>query len=97
MLAMRERILEIVPDAQEVLSYGMPAFKVDGVIVAGMLANRHHVGYYPFSGSVLKRFPYELRNYSQTKSALHVPIDKPLSRTMLKKLITARLATARRG
>jgi uncharacterized protein YdhG (YjbR/CyaY superfamily) len=42
-------------------------------------------------------FPYELRNYSQTKSALHVPIDKPLSRTMLKKLITARLATARRG
>jgi uncharacterized protein YdhG (YjbR/CyaY superfamily) len=62
-----------------------------------MLANRHHVGYYPFSGSVLKRFPYELRNYSQTKSALHVPIDKPLSRTMLKKLITARLATAGRG
>jgi uncharacterized protein YdhG (YjbR/CyaY superfamily) len=50
-----------------------------------------------FSGSVLKLFPYELRNYSQTKSALHVPIDKPLSRTMLKKLITARLATARRG
>jgi len=97
MLAMRERILEIVPAAQEVLSYGMPAFKVDGVIVAGMLANRHHVGYYPFSGGVLKRFPYELRHYSQTKSALHVPIDKPLSRTMLKKLITARLATARRG
>ena len=97
MLAMRERILEIVPDAQEVLSYGMPAFKVDGVIVAGMLANRHHVGYYPFSGNVLKRFPYELRDYSQTKSALHVPIDRPLSRTMLKKLITARLATARRG
>ena len=91
MLEMRKRILEIVPDAQEVVSYGMPAFKVDETIVAGLLANKKHVGYYPFSGSILKLFPKELEKFSQTKAALHVPIDKPLSKTLLQKLIKPRI------
>ncbi|MEN9922601.1 MAG: hypothetical protein RIS09_115 [Actinomycetota bacterium] len=92
MLEMRARILEIVPDAQEVVSYGMPAFKVDGNTVAGLLANKSYVGYYPFSGSVLPNFQSELSNYVTTKSALHIPLGKPLSKTLLKKLIRARLS-----
>ena len=92
MLEMRKRILEIVPKAEEVVSYGMPAFKVDGKIVAGLLANKKHVGYYPFSGSILHLFPDELEKFSITKSALHVPIDKPLTKTLLRKLIRARRA-----
>lgn len=92
MLEMRKRILEIVPKAEEVVSYGMPAFKVDGKIVAGLLANKKHVGYYPFSGSILYLFPDELAKFSTTKSALHVPVDKPLTKTLLSKLIKARLA-----
>jgi uncharacterized protein YdhG (YjbR/CyaY superfamily) len=91
MLEMRERILQIIPDAEEVVSYGMPAFRVDGTIVAGLLANKKHVGYYPFSGSILKLFPKELEKFSQTKAALHVPIDEPLSMTLLRKLIKARI------
>ncbi|MEY4497994.1 MAG: hypothetical protein RJA40_99 [Actinomycetota bacterium] len=95
MLEMRRRILEIVPDAVEVVSYGMPAFKVDDTIVAGLLANKKHVGYYPFSGSILKHFPEELANFSKTISAIHVPIDKPLTKTLMKKLIKARLTQAK--
>ena len=91
MIEMRNRILEVVPNAKEVISYGMPAFKVDGIIVVGLLAHKKHVGYYPFSGSILNQFPEELEKYSQTKSALHIPIDKPLSRTLIKKLIRARM------
>lgn len=92
MLEMRKRILELVPRAEEVVSYGMPAFKVDGKIVAGLLSNKKHVGYYPFSGSILHLFPDELAKFSTTKSALHVPVDKPLTKTLLTKLIKARLA-----
>ena len=92
MLEMRERILQIIPNAEEVVSYGMPAFRVEGTIVAGLLANKKHVGYYPFSGSILKLFKDELAGFSQTMSALHVPIDKPLSKTLIKKLIRARIA-----
>ena len=91
MLELRDRILEIVPEAVEVVSYGMPAFKVEDCIVAGLLANKNHVGYYPFSGSILHLFPEELAKFN-TKSAIHVPVDKPLTKGLLKKLIKARLA-----
>jgi uncharacterized protein YdhG (YjbR/CyaY superfamily) len=91
MLELRDRILEIVPNAVEVVSYGMPAFKVEDRIVAGLLANKNHVGYYPFSGSILIKFPEELAKYKTTKSAIHVPVEKPLSKTLLRKLIRARL------
>ena len=91
MLEMRKRILEIIPDAEEVISYGMPAFKVDGVVVAGLLSNKSHVGYYPFSGSILKLFPEELRKYKTTMSAVHVPVDQPLPKNLLNKLIRAKI------
>lgn len=92
MLAMRKTILEIIPDAEEVVSYGMPAFKIEGNIVAGILHAKNHVGYYPFSGSVLRLFPQDLKNFSHTKSAIHVPINRPLSKTLIKKLIRARIS-----
>jgi uncharacterized protein YdhG (YjbR/CyaY superfamily) len=91
MLEMRRRILEIVPNAEEVVSYGMPAFKLDGNIVAGILSNKNHIGYYPFSGSVLHLFEKELSSFKTTKSALHIPIGMPLSKTLLTKLIKARI------
>ena len=91
MLEMRDRILEIIPQAEEVVSYGMPAFKVEGTVVAGLLANKNHVGYYPFSGSILVNFPEELAKYKTTLSAIHVPVDKPLNKGLLKKLIKARI------
>ncbi len=92
MLAMRKNILAIIPQAEEVISYGMPAFKVNGTVVAGLLSHKSHVGFYPFSGSVLGNFKSELKNYKHTKSALHVPIDKPLPKSLLKKLLNARIS-----
>ena len=92
MLELRKRILKVIPHAEEVVSYGMPAFKVSGSIVAGIKANKDYIGYYPFSGSVLKNFKKELSSYRQTKSAIHVPLEKPLPQTLLKKLINARIS-----
>ena len=92
MLEMRKRILEIIPNSEEVMSYGMPAFKVNGTVIAGLLPHKNHVGFYPFSGSVLGNFKTELKNFKQTKSALHVPIDKPLPKSLLNKLIKARIS-----
>ncbi len=94
MLEMRQRILAIIPDADEIVSYGMPAFRVNGVIACGMKAAKNHVGYYPFSSSVLPLFEKELAKFSRTKSALHVPVDKPLNQALLKKLISARLTAS---
>lgn len=92
LLEMRMRIMQVVPEAEEVISYGMPAFKVNGNIVAGIMAAKNHVGYYPFSGSIIHLFPTELARYKRTKSAIHVPVGKPLSKTLISKLIKARIS-----
>jgi uncharacterized protein YdhG (YjbR/CyaY superfamily) len=89
--ALRRTILEIVPDAEQVISYRVPAFRVDGKTVAGFAAFRNHLSYLPFSGSVLPRLAAELEGYTTTKSALHFPVDRPLPKTLVSKLIAARL------
>jgi uncharacterized protein YdhG (YjbR/CyaY superfamily) len=93
--AVRRTILEIVPGAQETISYKVPAFRVDGAIVAGFAAFRDHLSYLPFSGSVLEQLPDELSGYRMTKSALHFPIDQPLPKAILEKLIAVRRAEVR--
>jgi uncharacterized protein YdhG (YjbR/CyaY superfamily) len=89
--ALRRTILEIVPDAEQVISYKVPAFRVEGRIVAGFAAFKEHLSYLPFSGSVLPGLANELDGYTMTKSALHFPVDRPLPKTLVKKLIAARL------
>jgi uncharacterized protein YdhG (YjbR/CyaY superfamily) len=74
-----------------VISYRVPAFRVGGETVAGFAAFRNHLSYLPFSGSVLSQLANELEGYTMTKSALHFPVDRPLSKTLVKKLITVRL------
>lgn len=89
---LRATILEIVPDAEQVISYGLPAFRVRGRTVAGFAAFKNHLSYLPFSGSVLGQLADELQGYQTTKSSLHFPVDRPLPKALVKKLITARLA-----
>jgi uncharacterized protein YdhG (YjbR/CyaY superfamily) len=89
---LRRTILEIVPDAQEVISYRVPAFRVDGETVAGFAAFKNHLSYLPFSGSVLSQLADELDSYAMTKSSLHFPVDRPLPKALVNKLINARLA-----
>lgn len=90
--ALRRTILEIVPDAEQVISYRVPAFRVRGQIVAGFAAFRNHLSYLPFSGGVLPQLEGELGDYTMTKSALHFPVDRALPKALVKKLIETRLA-----
>lgn len=95
--ALRRTILEIVPDADQVISYRVPAFRVRGKTVAGFAAFKDHLSYLPFSGSVLAQLADELEGYTMTKSALHFPVDRPLPKTVVKKLIAVRLGEVRPG
>jgi uncharacterized protein YdhG (YjbR/CyaY superfamily) len=93
---LRRSILEIVPEAEQVISYGIPAFRVDGKTIAGFAAFKDHLSYLPFSGSVLGQLGDELEDYEMTKSSLHFPVDRPLPRALVKKLIGVRLGDVRR-
>jgi len=94
---LRRTILEIVPDADQVISYRVPAFRVRGKTVAGFAAFKDHLSYLPFSGSVLAQLSDELKGYTMTKSALHFPIDRPLPTTVVKQLIAVRLGELRKA
>jgi uncharacterized protein YdhG (YjbR/CyaY superfamily) len=93
--ALRRTILEIVPDAEQIISYRIPAFRARGKTIAGFAAFKDHLSYLPFSGSVLGALGDELDGYSMTKSALHFPIDQPLPKPLVEKLIALRLEQSR--
>ena len=88
---MRRSILKIVPDADECISYAVPAFKVNGKVVAGFAAFKGHLSYLPHSGSVFPELTSDLVGYRYSSGALQFPIDTPLSPTLIGKLIAVRL------
>jgi uncharacterized protein YdhG (YjbR/CyaY superfamily) len=89
---LRKTIRAAVPKAEECISYRIPAFRLDGRIVAGFAATAKGCSYFPFSGSTLRTLAGELEDYEQTKSSLHFDPAAPLPRTLVRKLIKARIA-----
>jgi uncharacterized protein YdhG (YjbR/CyaY superfamily) len=57
--SLRETILAIVPDAEQCISYGVPAFKLQGKTIAGFAAFKNHLSYLPHSGSVIAKLAEE--------------------------------------
>jgi uncharacterized protein YdhG (YjbR/CyaY superfamily) len=88
---LREAILRALPGAEECISYGMPAFRVDGKVVAGFAAFKNHLSYLPHSGSVLDELADQLTGYTMTKGSLHFPIDHPLPDRLVQQLVAVRL------
>lgn len=90
----RRRILKVIPEAEQTISYRLPAFRVEGKVVAGFAAFKHHLSYLPHSGSVFGEMADELSGYTYSTGSLHFAIDKPLSQRVIKRLIEIRLQQA---
>lgn len=91
---LRDTIAAIVPDAEECISYGMPAFKLRGKTIAGFAAFKSHLSYVPHSGSVIPELGKETEGYAKTKGSLHFPVNKPLPKRLVKQLLDVRMAEA---
>ncbi len=94
---LRETILDVLPEAEQGLSYGLPAFKVRGKTIAGFAAFKNHLSYLPHSGSVFPELEAELQGYSRSMGALRFGIDSALPRDLVQKLIEVRLRQAFAG
>lgn len=88
---LRRTIREVVPEAEEGLSYGAPAFKMGGRAIAGFVAHSRHLSYIPHSGDVLERLGADVAPYSTSKGSLRFPVDESLPRALVEKLIAERL------
>jgi uncharacterized protein YdhG (YjbR/CyaY superfamily) len=78
------------PEATEVISYGMPAFKHKGVLV-WYAAFSKHCSLFP-TAAVIEAFKNELKGFTLSKGTIQFPTDKPLPAALVKKLVKARVA-----
>lgn len=87
----RARIHALFPNVEEGMHYGIAAFRIDGVWVAGVAARKNGCSYYPMSGRVLDHVDVEFLGMSRTRGALQFAKDKPLSKQLLRQLIRLKL------
>jgi uncharacterized protein YdhG (YjbR/CyaY superfamily) len=80
----------VPPEATEIISYGMPAFKHKGVLV-WFAAFSNHCSLFP-TASVVEAFKNELKGLSTSKGTIQFPTDKPLPAALVRKLVKARVA-----
>jgi len=86
---MRQIIKSVAPKAEEVISYGMPAFKFHGMLVY-FAGYKHHIGFYSLP-SAHSEFQKDLAVYKQGKGSVRFPLDKPLPITLIKKMVKYRV------
>ena len=90
-----ERVRKIVrrtaPKAEECVSYGIPAFRLNGLLV-GFGATLRHCAFYPMSASTVAAHSDDLKDYDTGKGTIRFQADDPLPVALLRKLVKARIA-----
>ena len=89
---LRKTIRSIVPKAEECISYGLAAFRLDGKLLVAFGATANHCAFYPMSSSTVAAHQKDLKDYETSKGTIRFPADKPLPAALVKKLIKARIA-----
>ncbi len=84
----RETIKEAAPQATEVISYGMPAFKTESMLVY-FAAHTKHIGFYPF-GSAIEKYKKELSGYKSAKGSVQFPFGQQLPLALVTNIIKFR-------
>jgi uncharacterized protein YdhG (YjbR/CyaY superfamily) len=85
----RETIRKAVPEAEETISYQMPAFKLNGNLVY-FAASKNHIGFYP-TPSGIESFERELSQYKKGKGTLQFPLDRPIPYDLIQKIVIFRV------
>ncbi len=91
----REAIKAAAPRGEECISYGVPAFRLDGKVLVGFGAASRHCTFYPMSGTITAAHEAELSGYDTSKGAIRFPVESPLPAALVRKLVRWRLAEMR--
>jgi uncharacterized protein YdhG (YjbR/CyaY superfamily) len=85
----RQAIRETAPEAEEVISYGMPAFKQNGILVY-FAAFKDHIGLFPTASGVA-HFKKEFGDYTVSKGTIRFPLNKPIPYDLVKRIVIFRV------
>ncbi len=86
---LRSAIKQATPDATEVISYNMPAYKYHGMLMY-LCAHTEHIGFYPFS-SAIRTFRDKLKKYETSKGTVKFPLGKPIPVSLVKNIVRFRV------
>jgi uncharacterized protein YdhG (YjbR/CyaY superfamily) len=88
---LRKAIKAAAPLAEECVSYGLAAFKLDGKPLVALGATANHCAFYLMSGSTVAAHEDELAKYDTSKGTIRFPANNPLPGSLVKKLVKARI------
>ena len=91
----RQAIRAAAPQAEECISYQIPAFRLNGKVLVGFGAAAKHCAFYPMSSRTVSELGELLRKYDTSKGTIRFPSTKPLPASLIRKLVKARIAENR--
>jgi uncharacterized protein YdhG (YjbR/CyaY superfamily) len=87
---LRKTIRQAAPQAEEAMSYNIPAFKYNGAVLVWYAAFKKHIGFYP-KASGITEFKKELAGYKTSKGAIQFPLDKSAPASLVKRIVKFRV------
>ena len=89
---LRAAIRAAAPGAEEGFSYGMPAFRLNKRPLVAFAAARNHSSFFPMSPAIIRQHAKDLKDYDTSKGTIRFPPDRALPRSLVAKLVKARIA-----
>ena len=89
---LRQTIQAVAPDAEECISYGLPAFRLHGRVLVGFGAAASHCAFYPMSSSTVEAHRTDLAKYETSKGTIRFLPARPLPASLVRKLVKTRMA-----
>lgn len=89
---LRETIRSAAPEAEEGISYGVPAFRLHGRPLVSYAAPKEHFSFFPMSPEVLEAHKKDLEGFSTAKGTIRFTSDKPIPAAVVRKIVKARIA-----
>jgi uncharacterized protein YdhG (YjbR/CyaY superfamily) len=87
---LRKTILGVIPNAEECISYQMPAFRYDGRVLVYFAAQANHCAFYP--GGMVNEFQDDLEGYETSKGTIRFQPERPLPASLVRRIVKARVA-----